>query len=65
MITNNIQSLFRWLHFPIFRRAAITLVALAWSNLAFCVEIQDAARHGVLETIKALLRDNPNNFSYF
>jgi hypothetical protein len=47
-------------HFPILRRAAVTLVALAWSSLAFCGEIHDAAAGGDLEKVKALLKDNPN-----
>ena len=41
-------------------RAAVTLVALAWSSLAFCGEIHDAARAGNLEKIKALLKENPD-----
>jgi hypothetical protein len=47
-------------HSPIYRLAAVTLVALAWSSLAFCGEIQDAAKSGDLEKVKALLKDNPN-----
>ena len=45
---------------PIPRRAAVTLVALAWSSLAFCGEIHDAAAFGQLEKVKALLQDNPD-----
>jgi hypothetical protein len=41
-------------------RAAIMLIALAWSRLAFCVEIHDAARNGDLEEVKTLLKDNPD-----
>jgi hypothetical protein len=47
-------------HSPIFRLAAVTLVALAWNSLAFCGEIQDAAKSGDLEKVKALLKDNPD-----
>jgi hypothetical protein len=55
----NTHSFFsRICHFPIFRLAAVTLVALAWSSLAFCGEIQDAAKSGDLEKVKALLKDN-------
>src|ERR1017187_2386711 len=36
------------------RRAAVMLVALAWSNLAFGGEIHDAARKGDLDKVKAL-----------
>ena len=39
----------RFCHVPILRRAAVTLVALAWSSLAFCGEIHDAAKSGDLE----------------
>ena len=57
----NTRSFFsRNCHFPILRRATVTLVALAWSSLAFCGEIQDAAKRGDLEKVKALLKDNPN-----
>jgi hypothetical protein len=44
------------------RRAAVTLVALvalAWSSPAFSGKIHDAARHGDLEKVKALLKHNP------
>jgi len=40
-------------------RAALILFVLAWSNLAFCGEIHDAAKVGDLEKVKALLKDNP------
>ena len=33
---------------------------LAWSNLAFCGEIHDAAKAGDLAKVKALLKDNPD-----
>jgi ankyrin repeat protein len=36
------------------------MVALAWSSLAFCGEIHDAAKSGDLEKVKALLKGNPN-----
>jgi ankyrin repeat protein len=36
------------------------LVALAWSGLAFCGEIHDAARDGDLAKVKALLKVNPD-----
>jgi len=40
------------------------LVALAWSSLAFCDEITDAANIGDFDKVKALLQDNPKlNFS--
>jgi ankyrin repeat protein len=51
---------YRICHFPILRQAAFTLFALAWSNLAFCGEIHDAAKSGDLEKIKALLIANPD-----
>jgi hypothetical protein len=46
--------------FPVFRRAAVILVALAWSNLAFCGEIHDAAKAGDLEKVKSLLKTSPD-----
>jgi hypothetical protein len=48
---------------PVPRRAAIVLVALlalAWSSLAFCGEIHDAALEGDLAKVKALLNENPD-----
>jgi hypothetical protein len=42
---------------------AVTLVALAWGNLAFCGEIHDAAKAGDLDKVKALLNANPNLIS--
>jgi len=57
----NPHSIFsRFCHSPIPRCAAILLVALAWSNLAFSGEIHDAAGSGDSETVKALLKDNPD-----
>jgi ankyrin repeat protein len=57
----NTHSLFtRLCHSPIPRRAAVLLVVLAWSSLAFGGEIHDAARNGDLEKVKALLKDNPD-----
>ena len=40
---NTHSSFSRFCHSPIPRRAAVLLVALAWSSLAFCGEIHDAA----------------------
>jgi ankyrin repeat protein len=40
--------------------ALVALVALAWSSLAFCGEIHDAAGDGSLRKVKALLKDNPD-----
>ena len=58
---NNMHTfLSRLCHSPIPRCAAVTLVALAWSSLAFCGEIHDAAAAGDLEKIKALLKANPD-----
>ena len=45
----------------ILRITAITLVVLAWSSLAFCGEIDDAARSGDLVKVRALLKENPNS----
>jgi len=42
------------------RRAAVLLLALAWSSLAFGGEIHDAAADGELEKVKALLKGNPD-----
>jgi len=41
-------------------RLAVLLVVLAWSRLAFCGEIHDAAKAGDLEKVKALLNANPD-----
>ena len=40
--------------------ATFTIVTLAWSSLAFCGEIHDAAKAGDLEKVKALLKANPD-----
>ena len=59
--TMNTHSFFSRLgHSPITRRAAVMLVALAWSSLAFCGEIHDAAKAGDVEKVKALLKSNPD-----
>ncbi len=58
---NNICSFFsRLSHLSILRRAAVILVTLAWSSLAFCGEIHDAAKVGDLEKVKALIKDDPD-----
>src|ERR1035441_5944820 len=44
---------------PIPCRAAVLLVALAWSSLVFGGEIHEAAKAGDLKKVKALLKDNP------
>jgi ankyrin repeat protein len=57
----NMHSFFNRLsHSPILCRAAVTLVVLAWSSLAFCGEIHDAAKAGDLAKVKALLNSNPD-----
>ena len=60
---NTRSSFRRFCHFPIPRRAAVLLVALAWSSLSFCGEIHDAAKSGDLEKVKALLKGNPDSVS--
>jgi ankyrin repeat protein len=45
---------------PIPLRVAGLLVALAWSSLAFCGEIHQAARNGDLAKVEALLKENPD-----
>src|ERR1039458_1585983 len=45
---------------PVLRRAAVTLVAMAWGSFAYCGEIHDAAPNGDLEKVKALLKDKPD-----
>ena len=50
----------RFCHSRISRLTVATLVALAWSSLAFCGEIHDAAEKGDLEKVKALLKDHPD-----
>ncbi len=42
------------------RLAAVLPVALAWSNLAVCGEIHDAAANGDVAQARALLKNNPN-----
>ena len=49
----------RFSHSQIPRRAAVLLVALAWSSLVFGGEMHDAAAAGDLERVKALLKENP------
>ena len=50
----------RFFHPAIASRAAVTLVALACSSLAFSGEIHEAAVAGDLDKVKALLKDNPD-----
>ena len=45
--------------YQISRHAVVILFVIAWSNLAFCGEIHEAAKVGDLEKVKALLKDNP------
>jgi hypothetical protein len=45
---------------PTLRHAAVMLIVLIWSSLAFCGEIHDAAWGGDLEKVKALLKKNPD-----
>jgi len=40
--------------------SVVLLFAMAWSNIAFCGEIHDAAKAGDLEKVKALLIANPD-----
>lgn len=40
--------------------AAVMLVTLAWSSLALCDEIHDAASDGDVEKVQALLKGNPD-----
>ena len=57
---NNMHSFFTlFCPSPIPRRSAIMLVTLAWSGLAFCGEIHDAAKAGDLAKVRALLTENP------
>jgi ankyrin repeat protein len=57
----NVNSSFNRLFPPLFSRLAIAmLVAMAWSSLAFCAEIHEAAKSGDLEKVKALLEENSN-----
>ena len=56
----NMHSFLRRLrHAPMPRRTAVMLAALAWSGLAFCGEMHDAAQAGDLGKVKALLKGNP------
>jgi len=52
----------RTCHFSIPRRALMmsALITLAWSSLAFCGEVHDAARGGDLGKVKALLETSPD-----
>jgi len=45
---------------PIFRLAAVMLVVLGRSSLAYCDEIHKAVQRGDLEQVAALLKDNPD-----
>jgi len=60
----NMVSSFSWLcDFPIPRRVAVTLVALAalaWSSLAFSAEIHEAVRSGDLAKVQALVKAHPD-----
>jgi len=47
-------------HSPIVCLAAVMLVALAWGSRAFCGEIHDAAKRGDVETVRKLLKGDPN-----
>jgi ankyrin repeat protein len=49
----------RFYHFTNLRLAAVILVMLTWSSLAFCGEFHDAAESGNLEKVKALIKENP------
>ena len=42
----------------VLRCAAVTLLALAWSTVAFCGEIHDAAKAGDLDKVKELLKSS-------
>ena len=58
---NSMHSFFsRFCQYPLPRRAAVMLFALAWSSLTFGGEIHDAAKKGDLEKVEALLKDNAN-----
>jgi hypothetical protein len=55
----NTNSSFGWFrHFTILHCAVVVLVALAWSDIAYCGAIHDAADRGDLQTVKALLKAN-------
>jgi len=50
-------------HSPISRLAAavmVTVVVLAWSSIAYCGEIHDAAKSGDVEKVRTLLKGNPD-----
>ena len=47
-------------HSRVPRLAIVTLIALVWSDPAFCREIHDAARDGDMAKVKALLKENPD-----
>ena len=53
------SSFNRLFRIAILRRVAIALIALAWSSLAVCGEIHDAAKNGDLEKVKAMLEKKP------
>lgn len=59
LVTMNKHTYSRRIFNPHNFRVFSLLVALAWSNLAFGGEIQDAAQIGDLEKVKALLKGNP------
>ncbi len=44
----------------LFRIGVAMLLVLAWSGLAFCGEIHDAAKKGDLDKVKSLLKANPD-----
>jgi TonB family protein len=46
-------------HFQAFRHATVSLAMLAWSMVAICGPIHEAARNGDLERVKMLLKDTP------
>ena len=41
-------------------RLFVLLAFFTWSSFAFCDEINDAARHGDLENVRALLKNHPD-----
>ena len=45
--------------FRLIRTAMLTVVAVAWSNLAPGAEIHQAVKQGDLEQVKALIKENP------
>src|SRR5208283_397663 len=57
---NTMHSFCRRCYSIIPRLAAVMLVALAWSGLAFCGEIHDAAQSGDIAKVASLLKDNPD-----